>query len=91
MDTLALDQIAGFTNRLYDAWPIGKPDESVHPPMNSLEVLSTDIPLAERIMYIALGTWFQQDHFMLQLQQARDHLERQIEAFIFTEDQRRSR
>ena len=49
-------------------------------PMNSLDILSADIPLAERVMYIALDTWFLQDHFAMQLQQARDHVEKCIEA-----------
>ena len=86
-DTLTLEQLVGFTNALYDEWPVRKPDWSVrHPlshnsnPMNSLDVLSADIPLAERIMCIALDTWFLQDHFALQLQQGRDHIERSMEA-----------
>ena len=49
--------------------------------MNSLDILSTDISLAERMMYIALDTWFLRDHFAMQLQQARDHVERRIEGF----------
>jgi hypothetical protein len=49
-------------------------------PMNSLDMLSTGIPLAEGMMYIALDTWFLQGHFALQLQQARDHVERRMEA-----------
>jgi hypothetical protein len=48
--------------------------------MNSLDILSTDIPLAERMMYITLDTWFLPDHFATQLQQARDHVERCIDA-----------
>jgi len=48
--------------------------------MNSLDILSADIPLAERVMYIALDAWFLQDHFAMQLQQARDHVEKCIEA-----------
>jgi hypothetical protein len=48
--------------------------------MNSLDILSTDIPLAERMMYIALDTWFLKDHFGLQLRQARDHVKRRIDA-----------
>jgi hypothetical protein len=47
--------------------------------MNSLDILSTDIPLAERIMYIALDTRLQQDRFAAQLQKARDHIEKCIE------------
>jgi hypothetical protein len=48
--------------------------------MNSLDILTTDIPLAERMMYIALDTLFLRNHFDRQLQEARDHVERQIEA-----------
>ena len=48
--------------------------------MNSLDILSTDIPLAEKMMYIALDTWFLQEHFAKQLRQARDHVERRIKA-----------
>jgi len=51
-------------------------------PMSSLDILSTDIPLAERMMYIVLDTWFLQDHFARQLQQARDHVDRRIEALF---------
>ena len=83
LETMTLEQVVGFTNRLYDAWPIKNAGRSARHRMNSLEVLSTDIPLAERIMHIALGTWFLRDHFALQLQQARDHVERHIEALIF--------
>jgi hypothetical protein len=86
LDTLTLGQLVAFTNTLYDEWPIRKPENLHHhlscdsDPMNSLDILSTDIPLAERIMYIALNTWFVQNHFAMQLQQARDHVERRIEA-----------
>jgi hypothetical protein len=48
--------------------------------MNSLDILKTDIPLAERMMYIALDTLFLRNRFDRQLQQARDHVERHIEA-----------
>jgi hypothetical protein len=51
-------------------------------PVNPLDIVSTDIPLAERMMYIALDTWFLQDHFAMQLQQARDHVERRIEDYL---------
>jgi len=81
LDTLALEQLVEFTNALYDEWPMRKADGSVcHPRMNSLDILSTDLPLAERMMYIVLDTWFLHDHFATQLQQARDHVERRIEA-----------
>ncbi len=90
LDTLALEQLVEFTNTLYDEWPIRKPDWSVHHPLNAirvpetemnlLDILSMDIPLAERMMYIALDTWFLQGHFAKQLQQARNHVERRIKA-----------
>jgi hypothetical protein len=88
LDRLTFEQLVEFTNALYDEWPMRKQDWRVRHPqndsasMNSLDILSTDIPLAERIMYIALDTWFLQDHFALQLQQARDHLERRIEVLL---------
>jgi hypothetical protein len=87
LDTLTLEQVAEFTNTLYDEWPLRKPDKIANHPlshgpveMSSLDILSTDIPLAERMMYITLDTWFLKKHFTLQLQQARDHVERRIEA-----------
>jgi hypothetical protein len=89
LDTLTLEQLAAFTNTLYDAWPMKEPGRSARQhyhlscgsePMNSLDILSMDIPLTERILYIALNTWFMQDHFAMQLQQARNHIERRIEA-----------
>jgi hypothetical protein len=49
-------------------------------PMNSSDLLSTDIALTERMMYIALDTWFLQEHFAMQLQQARHHIEKRMEA-----------
>jgi hypothetical protein len=87
LDTLTVKQLVEFTNALYDEWPMRKPGwhgchrqshDSDH--MNSLDIPSTDIPLAERMMYIALDTCFLQDHFAIQLQQARDHVEKRIEA-----------
>ncbi len=95
LDALTLEQLVRFTNALYEKWPLRQPDWSVTHPlsenlhnhlsndpdcMNSLEILSTDIPLVERMMYIVLGTWFLKDHFAAQLQQARDHVESRIEA-----------
>jgi hypothetical protein len=87
LDTLTLEQLVGFTNALYGTWPLRKTDWGAHHHrsrdseyMNSLDILSTDLPLAEQIMYIALDTWFLQDHFVIQLKQARDHIERRMEA-----------
>jgi hypothetical protein len=94
LDELTLEQLVGFTNTLYDEWPMRQSDWSVRDPrnairvyhlshdsdsMNSLDLLSMDIPLAERMMYITLDAWFLQDHFALQLRQARDHVEGRIE------------
>jgi hypothetical protein len=86
LDTLALEQLVVFTNSLYDEWPLRKPDWSerhflsnVPNSMNSLDILSTSIPPAEKILYIALDTWFLQDHFANQLQQGREHIEKRIE------------
>ncbi len=70
LDTLTLAQVAGFTNTLYDEWPLRKPDGSANHTlnhdsavMNSLDLLSADIPLDERILYVALDTWFSKNHF----------------------------
>jgi len=89
LDVLTLGQLVEFTNTLYDEWPLRKPDWSTHHPMNaishdsghmnSLDLLSTDIPLCERMLYLSLDTCFIQDHFPVQLQQARDHIESRIE------------
>ena len=88
LDTLTFEQIVEFTNAVYDEWPIRKPDWSVHPHlgydsdhMNSLDILSTDIPLVERMMYISLDTWFVQDHFAAQLQKVREYIKGRIEGF----------
>ena len=48
--------------------------------MDTLAILSTDIPLAERVMYIALDTWFLPDRFGEQLVQAREFVGRSIDA-----------
>ena len=79
LDTWTLEQLVEFTNTLYDEWPLRNPDWSAHPSLNSLNLLSTNIPLAERMMHIALDTGFLQDHFSVQLQQAREHIEECIE------------
>lgn len=82
LDAMTLEQLVEFTNIFYDEWPLRNPDRSAHhtlngndsDPMNSLDILTTDIPLAERMMYLALDTRFLRDHFAMQLQQARDHV-----------------
>ena len=84
LDTLTLEQTVAFTNSIYDEWPLKKPVRSLRlikssASMNSLDILSTSIPLAERIMYIALDTWFLPGCFAEQLQQARAHLDGKVE------------
>lgn len=92
LDTLALEQLAAFTNALYDDWPLRRSGRSASDPLsydaaptNSLDILSQGIPLAERMMYIALDTCFMPDRFDVQLQQAREHIERHIKAGGFSE------
>jgi hypothetical protein len=76
-------------NRPGQAWAVGKKLllRNLHyclncdsDPMSSLDILSTDVPLAERIMYLALDTFFLRDYFAIQLSQARDHVERRVKA-----------
>ena len=86
LESLTLEQLVAFTNSLYDEWPLRRSGRSINQgmmhapvPMNSLDILLTDIPLAERIMYIALDTWVLPDHFAVRLPQARDHVESRTE------------
>jgi hypothetical protein len=85
LESLTLEQLVVFTNSLYDEWPLRRSGRSMHPslihapaPMSSLDILLTNIPLAERIMYIALDTWVLPDLFAVRLLQARDHVERRM-------------
>jgi hypothetical protein len=87
LDTLTLEQLVDFTNTLYDEWPLREQGEGAgHLPnsdsgrMNSLDILSADIPLDERILYIALDTRFLQDRFAMQLRLARDHVKKKVMA-----------
>ena len=91
LDTLDLEKLVAFTNALYDAWPLRRPGRSAPDPVNQCSrptnppyILSRDIPVAERIMYIALDTWFLPDRFDAQLQQARERVERHVEAGDFS-------
>lgn len=88
LDTLTPGQLVDFTNTLYDEWPLRERGRGAEYPlssdsgrMNSLDILSADIPLTERIMHIALGTRFLQDRFSMQLKLARDHVKKKITAF----------
>ncbi len=85
---LNLDNLVAFTNALFDEWPFRQPDRSLSQscsepssPMNTLDILSTDMPLSEKILYIALDTCFPCDRFAVILQQARNHTESRIAAF----------
>jgi hypothetical protein len=87
LDALTLERLAVFTNSLFDNWPLKKPDFSEHHSresdpvlMNNLDILSTSIPLAERILYLALDTGFLQHRFPIQLQHARSHINKRVEA-----------
>jgi hypothetical protein len=86
LDRLTLKQLVEFTNSLYDEWPLknqrwnAPPAAAVELPMNSLQILSSDIPLEERILHIALNTQFLPEHLPLQLQQARNHISKCIAA-----------
>jgi len=74
LDTLELKQIAGFTNALYNTWSLRKSGC-----LHFLDILSADIPLVEKILYISLDTGFLQNRFDVQLKQARDCVKRHIE------------
>jgi hypothetical protein len=87
LDTWNLERLAGFTNHLFSEWPLRNPDLSKHAPnhpgpdsgrMDSLDVLSANIPLEERMLYLALDTWFVRDYFQRQLRQARHFIKRAI-------------
>jgi hypothetical protein len=78
LDALSLEQLVAFTNTLYEEWPLRDLPHSLSRDsarMTSLDLLSTNIPLVERIQYIALNTRFSSDAFTQQLAQARDHVE----------------
>jgi hypothetical protein len=86
LDRLTLEQLVGFTNTLFDEWPFRRPapgqslsGSETSSPMNSMEILSTDMPLAERILHLALDTYFPRDRFAPTLQQARSHINSRIE------------
>lgn len=86
LDALAVERLVRFTNTLYEDWPLKhlSGNEALFPesgsvPMNTLEILSAGIPLAERILYIALDTRFLEERFAEQLREARTHLEHAVE------------
>jgi hypothetical protein len=82
LEAATLRQLVGFTNSLYDRWPLRNPNGLDCPGrMDSLAILSTDIPLAEIIMYIALDTCFSEGNFTAQLNQARVHVEKTLSLF----------
>jgi hypothetical protein len=78
LDVWNLKQLVGLTNALYDGWPLRRPGEDSSQ-MNSLDLLETDIPLAEKILYIALSTRFLQGRFTAQLRRARDWVETHLD------------
>lgn len=90
LDSLTLEELVKFTNKLYAEWPLRAPAVSEQRPpvsgddsdnsMDSLAILSTDIPLSERMLYIALDSRFMQSGFASQLDRARDCIESHVEA-----------
>ncbi len=79
LDSLTLEHLVQFTNTLYDEWPLRKLERDLNSGrMGALDILTTNIPLAERIMYIALDTWFQPQHAARQIDQARAHVEKTL-------------
>ncbi|NLT68023.1 MAG: hypothetical protein GXX84_15580 [Acidobacteria bacterium] len=74
LDKLTMQQLVAFTNTLYDDWPL-RNQECADP----VAILSTDIPLSERILYIALATRFRRGDFAVQLQNARARIEKRID------------
>jgi hypothetical protein len=74
LDGLSLEKLVAFTNALYDEWPMREPGRRHSP-----EILVTAIPLAERVLYIALGTRFLHGHWEAQLRHARESIEERIE------------
>jgi hypothetical protein len=86
LDSMALEQTVGFTNGLYGDWPLrrlpGKLQDGAVSDADRLlahDILSTDRPLAERIMHIALDSWFLRDCFDAQLRQAEAFVEGRLE------------
>ncbi len=80
LEALTLQQVVAFTNDLYDGWPQRQSSAGDEIDcMNSMDLLSTEIPLRERIMLIALDTRFAKSRFNAQLQQVRDYIDRKIE------------
>ena len=87
-DIFTLPQLAEFTNDLYDNWPLRNHAKiadydanSRSDRMASLEILSSDIPLTERIFHIAIGSELCRDSFVAQLNEARVFIEQRIVSF----------
>jgi len=80
LDTLTLERLVEFTNTLYDTWQLRIPRGDSET-MSSLDILRTDIPLRERILYIALHTRFLKNRFGEELQQARKRVQQSLESF----------
>jgi hypothetical protein len=83
-DALDLKELIEFTHALYDKWPLQKPNLFQNPQhdMSPLDILATDIPLGERIMYIALDTRFSSNQFGQHLRHARDHVQERIASLL---------
>ena len=83
-----LSCLVGFTNDLYDNWPLRNPEKtadhganSSSGRMDSLAILSTDIPLTERIFHIAIGSEFHRENFAVRSSEARAFVKQRIVSF----------
>jgi hypothetical protein len=73
LDGQNLRQLAAFTNAIFDAWPLGsRGDKS--PQDDSLDVHATDLPEAEKTLYVALDSRFLNRDFVVQLRKARNFI-----------------
>ncbi len=87
LEGLTMESVVEFTNALYDEWQgrdTGRSDRRRlnSKCMDSLDILSAGIPIAEAIMYIALDSCFSRDRFAVQLRKARELIERRVESLL---------
>ena len=84
-DIPTLSRLVEFTNELYDNWPLRNhekvADDEANPDsdqMDSLEILSIDIPLTERMFHIAIGSELCRDSFAARLNEARTFVKQRV-------------
>jgi len=79
LDPGDLGRLAGFTNAIFDTWPLRNRGDNFSR-VETLNILDTDLAPAEKTMYIALDTQFLNGDFKLQLRKARAHIRRAVGA-----------